>query len=848
MSTMRMLNRDLLSETDLSPEQLNQLAVDLRQAVKECKDRGLLSAAKWANELLVSIPADQRKPALPEFQPRHSMASEAEFADNSPYEPSRHHHHASGRRSSIATPSKSEKNGGPSGSSTPASLRRVIANRKQQLHGGIAPARYSTASSISMSIDSGSAPESSTTAASRLKAESPLPTRNSPIQSKTFGQRRTSRFSLGEVFSVRPSRRREPLDLGLGDLDDAEGAGDDSGMLPMEEETEEVKGDTAGGLISPELAETMEEVEEFDMEMTGEGDELPSRAHTATAPVVGMPYRSADVDMDQIPGLSVEPTNSINQHGRFISEWEIEKSEQDLFEMGKSYYDTKELERCYEMLGRCRSKKAKFLRLYSKYLSADRKSQDMMPHFMDTKAETEAIAPYVYPILDDLQGENDAYLLYLKGILYLRLAQKDLAMECFILSVQVAQYNWSCWLSIAQCIGSTSQFVAIKESLPRGIMFNFFAVHVMLDLHSATEMMLQTVNDLQKLFPTSSHLTAAKALTLYHMRNFEEAEKAFDGLREMDPFRLDEIEIYSNMLYVMNKKAKLAQIAHEYAQIDKNRAEVCCLIGNYFSSRDEHVKAIQYFKRSLQLNRDYLPAWTLMGHEFVELKNSHAAIEAYRRAVDVNPKDYRAWYGLGQVYELLDMHYYAIQYYNRATALRPYDCRMWEALATVYEHLERDSDAIECHNRALLGADAAQTLAILTKLAHLHDEFEQFKAAAAVHRRYIKLAEEEGRNIGEMAASYLYLAEYELDLLHRPANDTFGEGDEENTDGKKRLGCGRKSEKDTSAESPDMETVELWLRRVIESGASEREAAEEDLRHLHRLLERNRLVASSPEV
>lgn len=138
------------------------------------------------------------------------------------------------------------------------------------------------------------------------------------------------------------------------------------------------------------------------------------------------------------------------------------------------------------------------------------------------------------------------------------------------------------------------------------------------------------------------------------LADFEEAERAFDDLRGMDPFRLDEIEIYSNMLYVMNKKAKLAQIAHEYAQIDKNRAEVCCLIGNsapctfirclqlteyalfpgnYFSSRDEHMKAIQYFKRSLQLNRDYLPAWTLMGHEFVELKNSHAAIEAYRRAV-----------------------------------------------------------------------------------------------------------------------------------------------------------------------------------------------------------------------
>lgn len=58
-----------------------------------------------------------------------------------------------------------------------------------------------------------------------------------------------------------------------------------------------------------------------------------------------------------------------------------------------------------------------------------------------------------------------------------------------------------------------------------------------------------------------------------------------------------------------------------------------CLTGNYYSAREEHTKAIQYFRRSLLLNRDYLPAWTLLGHEFVELKNSHAAIEAYRRAI-----------------------------------------------------------------------------------------------------------------------------------------------------------------------------------------------------------------------
>jgi anaphase-promoting complex subunit 8 len=49
-------------------------------------------------------------------------------------------------------------------------------------------------------------------------------------------------------------------------------------------------------------------------------------------------------------------------------------------------------------------------------------------------------------------------------------------------------------------------------------MFLFFAVTVMLDLHSATDLMLETVEQLQRNFPTSVHLKAQKALVLYHMR------------------------------------------------------------------------------------------------------------------------------------------------------------------------------------------------------------------------------------------------------------------------------------------------------------------------------------------
>lgn len=173
--------------------------------------------------------------------------------------------------------------------------------------------------------------------------------------------------------------------------------------------------------------------------------------------------------------------------------------------------------------------------------------------------------------------------------------------------------------------------------------------------------------------------------------DFPAAEQQFEKILKIDPCRIDDIDVYSNILYVTENRLTLSRLAHDFLALDKDRPEVCCLVGkifycrltwidtkwgsgtfagNHYSLRAEHEKAIRYFRRATQLDRTYLSAWTLMGHEYVEMKNSHAAIEAYRRAVDVNRKDYRAWYGLGQAYELLNMHQYALHYYQHATALR----------------------------------------------------------------------------------------------------------------------------------------------------------------------------------
>ena len=152
----------------------------------------------------------------------------------------------------------------------------------------------------------------------------------------------------------------------------------------------------------------------------------------------------------------------------------------------------------------------------------------------------------------------------------------------------------------------------------------------------------------------------------------------------------------------MSARPKLAFLAQIATSIDKFRPETCCVVGNYYSLKSEHEKAVMYFRRALTLDHNFLSAWTLMGHEYVEMKNTHAAIESYRRAVDVNRKDYRAWYGLGQTYEVLEMGLYALWYYQRAASLRPYDPKMWQAVGSCYDKVGKPVQSIKAYKRALV--------------------------------------------------------------------------------------------------------------------------------------------------
>jgi anaphase-promoting complex subunit 8 len=245
------------------------------------------------------------------------------------------------------------------------------------------------------------------------------------------------------------------------------------------------------------------------------------------------------------------------------------------------------------------------------------------------------------------------------------------------------------------------------------------------------------------------------ALISYNDRNYDHAQAIFEDLRERDPYSLDHIDTFSNILYVKNEEASLSFLAHDSIKIEKYCPETCCVVGNYYSLKNQHEKAISYFQQALRLDPCYLSAWTLMGHEYVELRNAPAAIAAYRRAVEINPKDYRAWYGLGQTYEIQQLHSFSLYYFKKATDLRPHDARMWCALGDTYSKLGRIELSIKCFLNARSREDREGVS--VSKLAKLyHSDLNDLSKAEQYYLEMLQLGLDEDE---ELASGLIALAQ-----------------------------------------------------------------------------------------
>jgi anaphase-promoting complex subunit 8 len=369
----------------------------------------------------------------------------------------------------------------------------------------------------------------------------------------------------------------------------------------------------------------------------------------------------------------------------------------------------------------------------------------------------------------------DGFLWFLYGLVLRDLGLKSAGRQALLHSCLLFPWNWSAWQALAAGMGEKrhveevmawmserlneahaalerahtaaggSSIAGELPAQPCGVyMKEFFYCDVLIQLQSNSEDdSLAVLEQLTALFPDSLHTRSASAMAYYNSRRFPEAQHLFGMMREVDPWRWENMDTYSNMLYVLGDNAALSSLAHAAWKADKYRLQTQCIVGNYYSSRGERERAVVYFKRALLLHPSYLSAWTLLGHEYVELRQTNLAIEAYRKAVEINPRDYRAWYGLGQTYEILSMNSYSLYYFRRASSIKPTDPRMWcaigenlEKLAMEGQEQQRLEEAIRCYLRAEAHEDVEGVA--LNKLAQLYRRKGQLDQAAKYYRKVLQ--------------------------------------------------------------------------------------------------------------
>ncbi|XP_078434923.1 anaphase-promoting complex subunit 8 [Wolffia australiana] len=455
-------------------------------------------------------------------------------------------------------------------------------------------------------------------------------------------------------------------------------------------------------------------------------------------------------------GLSVTPAGGVS----YITQDEIDDG--DYYLLAKSYFDCKEYRRAAHVLRTQTSKKSIFLRCYALYLAGEKRKEEETIELEGPLGRSEVCNGELAHLERELcalrrSSAADPFTLYLYGIVLRDKGCTSLACTVLAESVNAYPWNWSAWSELqALC---TTVDILTGLNLKNHWMKDFFLAGAYQELKMYNEA-LQKYEHLLGLFQFSDYIQAQIATAKYSLRDYDEAEIIFEELLRVDPYRIDSMDIYSNLLYAKESFSSLSSLAHRVFLTDKYRPESCCIIANYYSLKGLHEKSVIYFRRALKLNKKYLSAWTLMGHEYVEMKNTPAAIDAYRRAVDINPRDYRAWYGLGQTYEMMNMPFYALYYFRKSAFLQPSDARLWIAMGQCYESvpLQMLEEAIKCYARAAKCNDREGIA--LHQLAKLHSVLGRSEQAAYYYKKDLERMEEEDRQGPNMIEALLFLARH----------------------------------------------------------------------------------------
>ncbi|XP_057436249.1 cell division cycle protein 27 homolog B isoform X2 [Lotus japonicus] len=265
------------------------------------------------------------------------------------------------------------------------------------------------------------------------------------------------------------------------------------------------------------------------------------------------------------------------------------------------------------------------------------------------------------------------------------------------------------------------------------------------------------------------HYNTGWVLSLVGRLHFElvdylEADRAFGLARQIMPYSLEGMDVYSTVLYLLKEDMKLSYLAQELISTDRLAPQSWCAMGNCYSLQKDHETALKNFQRAVQLNPRFAYAHTLCGHEYVALEDYENGIKCYQSALRVDARHYNAWYGLGMIYLRQEKFEFSEHHFRMAFQINPRSSVIMSYLGTALHALKRSEEALVVMEKAIL-ADKKNPLPMYQK-ANILMSLERLDEALEVLEELKEYAPRECSVYALMGRIYKRRNMHEKAMLH----------------------------------------------------------------------------------
>lgn len=212
---------------------------------------------------------------------------------------------------------------------------------------------------------------------------------------------------------------------------------------------------------------------------------------------------------------------------------------------------------------------------------------------------------------------------------------------------------------------------------------------------------LQTFMSLPLAHQNTPWVLAQMGRAHYEQASYAEAEKFFRKMRVQAPSRLEDMEVYSTILWHLKRETDLSFLAHELVDSAWHSPQAWCALGNAWSLARDHEQALRCFKRATQLDPKFAYAFTLQGHEHFTNEEYEKALTAYRQAISADRRHYNAYYGIGRVQERLGAYDKAYTHFHAAQSINPNNTVLICCIGTVLEQQKQIMPALQAFSKAV---------------------------------------------------------------------------------------------------------------------------------------------------